>query len=226
MDLGTTVPQTDRDLLELVGQRLYSAVLSDVVDQLGYRDQAMAARLRPVWPGATLVGRAHTVLTVDIYEVRSDPYRKEIEAVDTLKPGDVLLASTGPSTRTCFWGELLSTAARGRGARGAVVDGYVRDVQRIQAMGFPVFATGMSPVDSAGRSVVVEYGGTIACGGVVVQEGDLVMGDIDGIVVVPRAVEAEAVQRALEKVEGENRTRAALEQGLTLTEVYAKYGVL
>lgn len=226
MQSGTPVPDTDSDLLTLVAQRLYSAVLSDALDQLGYREQAMAARLRPVWPGATLVGRAHTVLTVDIYDVRSDPYRQEIEAVDTLKPGDVLLAATGPSTRTCFWGELLSTAARGRGARGAVIDGYVRDVQRIQAMGFPVFATGMSPVDSAGRSVVVEYGGTIACGGVTVQEGDLVMGDIDGLVVVPRAVEAAAIEQALAKVAGENRTRTALEQGMTLTEVYAKYGVL
>jgi len=221
-----TVPTVDAELLELVATRLYSAVLSDALDQLGYREQAMVARLRPVWPGATLVGRAHTVLTVDVYERKPDPYRLEIEAVDSLKPGDVLLAATGPSTRTCFWGELLSTAARGRGARGAVIDGYVRDVQRIAAMAFPLFATGMSPVDSAGRSMVVEYGGTIACGGVLVQEGDLVVGDSDGIVVVPRAVEAAAIEQALAKVSGESLTRAALEQGMTLTEVYAKYGVL
>ncbi|HEV7216059.1 MAG TPA: RraA family protein [Chloroflexota bacterium] len=220
------VPSDDAALLELAATRLGSAVLSDALDQVGRREQAMAARLRPIWPQAALVGRAHTVLTVDVYEPKADPYRLEIEAVDSLKAGDVLLASTGPSTRTCFWGELLSTAARGRGARGAVIDGYVRDVRRIEAMAFPVFAAGMSPVDSAGRSMVVEYGGPIACGGVVVQEGDLVVGDSDGLVVVPRAVEAEVIRRALEKVEGENRTRAALEQGLTLTEVYAKYGVL
>jgi 4-hydroxy-4-methyl-2-oxoglutarate aldolase len=220
------VPSDDAALLELAATRLGSAVLSDALDQVGYREQAMAARLRPVWPQAALVGRAHTVLTVDVYEPKADPYRLEIEAVDSLKPGDVLLASTGPSTRTCFWGELLSTAARGRGARGAVIDGYVRDVRRIAAMAFPVFATGMSPVDSAGRSTVVEYGGVIACGGVLVREGDLVVGDDDGVVVVPRAVESEVIRRALAKVEGENRTRAALEQGLTLTDVYAKYGVL
>ena len=109
----------------------------------------MDARVRPVWDGATVVGRAHTLLTVDIFEVRPDPYRMEIEAVDTLKPGDVLIGATGPSTRTCLWGELLSTAARGRGATGAVIDGYVRDVRQIRAMAFPVFATGMKPVDSA-----------------------------------------------------------------------------
>jgi 4-hydroxy-4-methyl-2-oxoglutarate aldolase len=216
----------DEELLRLVAERLYSAVLADVLDRLGFRDQAMVARLRPLWPDAVVVGRAHTVLTVDVYELKPDPYRLEIEAVDTLKPGDVLVAATGPSTRTCFWGELLSTAAQRRGARGAVIDGYVRDVRRIRAMAFPVFATGMSPVDSAGRSQVVEYGGTVACGGVLVREGDLIVGDEDGLVVAPRQVEAAAIAQALAKVEGENQTRAALEQGLSLTEVYAKYGVL
>jgi len=212
--------------LDTLRDRLYSAVLSDVLDQLGFRNQAMAARLRPLWQEAVLVGRAHTALTVDIVEVRPDPYRGEIEAVDSLKAGDVMVAATGPSTRTCFWGELLATAARGHGARGAVVDGYVRDVRRIRQMDFPVFTTGMSPVDSAGRSVVVECGTTVMCGDVVVHEGDLVFGDVDGIVVVPREAEEEAVRRALEKVAGEDRTRAALEQGMTLTEVYAKYGVI
>jgi regulator of RNase E activity RraA len=214
------------DYLDVLAQQLYSAVLSDVLDALGRREQALAPRLRPVWSEAVLVGHAHTVLTVDIADVRPDPYRMEIEAVDTLRPGDVLVAATGPSTRTCFWGELLSTAAKGRGARGAVVDGYVRDVRRIRQLAFPVFATGMSPVDSAGRSMVVEYGGSVVCGDVLVREGDLVFGDEDGIVVVPKELEEEALRRALEKVHGENRTREALEQGMTLTEVYAKYGVL
>ena len=213
-------------LLDMVAERLYSAVLSDILDQLGYRQQAMAPRLRPVWPEAVVVGRAHTALTVDIFEVRPDPYAMEIAAIDSLKPGDIMIAATGPSVRTCFWGELLSTAAHLRGARGAIVDGYVRDVRRIKQMGFPVFSTGMYPVDSAGRSLAVEYGTPVHCGDVLVREGDLVVGDVDGIVVVPKEVEAEAIKQALGKVEGENRTRAALEQGMTLTEVYAKYGVL
>jgi regulator of RNase E activity RraA len=216
----------DDELLGMMAERLYSAVLSDVLDSLGLRGQAMAARIRPVWPDATVVGRAHTALTVDIFELRPDPYRLEIEAVDSLKPGDVLVAATGPSTRTCFWGELLSTAARLRGARGAVVDGYVRDVRKITEMRWPVFATGMSPVDSAGRSMVVEYGAPVECGGVPVREGDIVFGDVDGLVVVPREAEREAIEKALAKVEGENRTRAALEAGMTLTQVYEKYGVL
>ena len=216
----------DADLFALMESKLYTAVLSDVLDSLGFRNQAMAARLRPLWQDAVLVGRAHTALTVDIFELRPDPYRLEIEAVDTLKPGDVMVAATGPSTRTCFWGELLSTASKLRGARGAVVDGYVRDVRMITEMRWPVFSTGMSPVDSAGRSIVVEYGSPVQCGDVLVREGDIIFGDVDGLVAIPREAEEEAVRRALEKVEGENRTRAALESGMTLTEVYAKYGLL
>ena len=219
-------PISGDDRLELVASRLYTAVLSDVIDGLGFRDQAMDARLRPVWEGAMIVGRAHTLLTVDIFQLRPDPYRKEIEAVDSLKPGDVLIGATGPSTRTCLWGELLSTASVARGARGAVIDGYVRDVRQIAAMRFPVFATGMKPVDSAGRSEVVEFGTPVACGGVVVHEGDLVVGDVDGIIVVPKEIEDDAIRLALEKVEGENRMRDAIRSGLTLAEAFAKHGIL
>ena len=220
------VPTSDADRLDLVGSRLYTAVLSDVIDGLGFRDQAMDARLRPVWEGASVAGRAHTLLTVDVFELRPDPYRKEIEAVDSLKPGDVLIGATGPSSRTCLWGELLSTASVARGARGAIVDGYVRDVRQIASMRFPVFATGMKPVDSAGRSEVVEFGTPVACGGVVVREGDLVVADVDGIVVVPREVEDDAIRLALEKVAGENRMRDSIRAGLSLAEAFARHGIL
>lgn len=224
--MTTTVPTDDQARLDLVRTRLSTAVLSDVIDSLGFRAQAMDARIRPMWDGAIVVGRAHTLLTVDIFEVRPDPYRMEIEAVDTLKPHDVLVGATNASRRTCLWGELLSTAARCRGANGAIIDGYVRDVRQIAAMGFPVFGTGMKPVDSAGRSVVVEYGTPVSCGDVVVREGDLVMADLDGVIVIPQEIETDAIRLAFAKVEGENRTREALLSGLTLTEVYAKFGIL
>jgi 4-hydroxy-4-methyl-2-oxoglutarate aldolase len=222
----SSLPESDGALFDLMRERLYSGVLSDVLDGMGHRNQAMAARVRPVWPDAVVVGRAHTVLTVDVFEIAAEPYRREIEAVDSLKEGDVVVAATGPSTRTCFWGEILSTAAVGRGARGAVVDGYVRDVRRMAEMRFPVFATGMSPVDSSGRSTVVDHGIPVECGGVLVREGDLIFGDVDGLVVIPRGVEREAIARALSKAEGESRTREALEQGMSLGEVFAKYGVI
>jgi len=213
-------------LLEVLRERLYVAVVADALDGLGLREQAMDARLRPLAPGMRLVGRAHTVASADVYEPPADPYRLEIAAVDALQPGDVLVASTGRSERTCYWGELLSTAAAARGAVGCAVDGYVRDARQIIALGFPVFATGFRPVDSAGRSTVVAYGGAVACGGVVVQPGDVVFGDDDGLVVIPRARLAAAVNAALAKVEGEDQSRAMLRQGATLREVYDKFGVL
>lgn len=217
---------SDLEMFDMMRKKLYSAVLSDALDQVGLRRQAMRADIRPVWPGAVVVGRALTALSVDVYEIVADPYEKEIEVIDSLKPENVLVAATGQSTRTCFWGELLSTAARARGAQGAVIDGYTRDVARITEMQFPVFATGMKPVDSNGRGMVMDYNCPVSCGDVVVNAGDIIYGDVDGIVAIPSNVEEEVIARAIDKVEGENMTREELEKGGYLRDVYEKYGVL
>jgi regulator of RNase E activity RraA len=207
-------------------EKLYVAVVSDVLDHQGLLHQAMDARLRPIDPTMRVVGRAHTVLTADVYERPAEPYRLEIAAVDALKPGDAMVACTNGSERTCFWGELLSTAATARGATGCVIDGHTRDALRIVEMGFPVFCTGFRPVDSSYRSIVVDYGIPVVVGGVLVRPGDIVFGDFDGIVVVPKERLAETVERALAKVEGENHSREMLRQGHLLRDVYDKYGVL
>ena len=217
---------TDDDLLTVLRDKLYVAVVSDVLDAAGLHDQAMDHRLRPLAPEMRLVGRAHTVITADIFEPLPEPYRLEIEAVDALKPGDVMVASTNRSRRTCFWGELLSTAATARGATGCAIDGYVRDALAIIEMKFPVFATGFRPVDSASRSTVINYGVPVECGSVRVHPGDVVFGDYDGIVVIPQDRLRATVEAALAKVEGENNTRDMLRQGATLREVYDRYGVL
>jgi len=193
---------------------------------VGYRHQMMAAGIHPIQPDMVVVGRAMPIQARDVYEVNPEPYTLEIEAVDALEPNQVPVCSTYGSTRTCVWGELLSTAARCRGARGCVIDGYVRDVKKIIAMGFPVLATGTYPVDSLGRSEVVAYNCPVACGGVVVQPGDIVFGDVDGVVAVPRAVERDVITRAAAKIEGENTTRQELLEGKRLKDVYDKYGVL
>lgn len=213
-------------LLDVLKEKLYVSVVSDVLDTQGFHDQAMAARLRPLTPESRVIGRAHTVLTADVYARPAEPYRLEIEAVDTLKPGDVMVAMTNDSQRTCFWGELLSTAAVARGATGCVIDGHTRDVQRIIAMGFPVFCTGIRPVDSSYRSVVVDYNVPIVCGGVRVAPGDVIFGDFDGIVVIPVAALEQTVELALAKVESENHSREMLARGHLLREVYDKFGVL
>ena len=137
-----------------------------------------------------------------------------------------MVVCTNRSTRTCFWGELLSTAARARGARGIVIDGYTRDVAQITAMQFPTFATGMSVLDSANRSVVIDHGCPVNCGDVLVNTGDVVFGDIDGVVVIPQELEKKVIPLALEKVGKENQVRNELLKGAMLRDAYNKYRVL
>lgn len=216
----------DTELFDLMSEKLYAAVISDSLDKIGVRGNVMRHDVRPLYPEAVVVGRALTVLCVDVYEMSQEPYKMEMESVDSLKPNDVLVCSTNRSTRTCFWGELLSTAARARGARGTVIDGFTRDTKQIIEMCFPVFATGISAVDSNGRSEVMAYNIPIECGDVLVNPGDIVFGDYDGVVVIPQGVEKMVIEAALEKVSGENLTRDELRKGVKLTEVYKKYGVL
>ncbi len=216
----------EKELFDTMEQKLYSSVVSDIVDQLGYRNQAMRADINPMWPGAAVAGRAHTVLSVDIYEIRENPYENEIAAVDSLKPNDVLVGGTNCSVHTALWGELLSTASRARGARGAIVDGYTRDLVRIAEMRFPMFATGTRPLDSKGRSLVLEYGRPVMCGDVLVHEGDIVLADVDGVIVIPREIEEKAIELSFEKASAEDKVRDELMKGALLADVFKKYGVL
>lgn len=219
--------EAEAALFDQLVEELYTAVISDVLDSLGHREGVMTADIRPVYAGARLIGRAHTVLSSDIYHIpASDPYGMEIEAIDSTPPNAIVVGATNKSTRTCMWGELLSTATRARGGRGAVLDGHTRDVVMIERMGFPVFATGMRPVDSMGRGTIVSYGEPVMCGGVLVNEGDIVFADVDGIVVIPQAVEDEAIRLAREKVRGENAMRDWLAEGRTLREAFDHFGFL
>jgi regulator of RNase E activity RraA len=143
-----------------------------------------------------------------------------------LKPGDVLVASTNHSRRTCFWGELLSTAAIARGATGCAIDGHTRDALRIMEMEFPVFTTGFRPVDSSSRSKVIDFGCPVEVGGVVVNAGDIIFGDFDGIVVIPPDRLEPVVTAAHKKVTSENASRDMLREGAMLRDVYDRFGVL
>lgn len=218
--------ENDTELFDMMEKHLYAAVISDALDATGFREQAMQHTIRPLLPETVVVGRAMPVLCLDVYEIPDEPYQQEIAAVDSLKQDDVLVCSTNGSTRICFWGELLSTAARARGARGAVIEGFIRDVRKIMQMQFPIFTTGITPVDSNGRGEVVAYNVPIECGGVTVNPGDIVFGDADGVVVIPQSVETQVIEAALEKVSAENRTRDALQEGATLREVYDAFGIL
>ena len=208
--------------------RLYAAVLSDSLDAVGRRDQAMATHIRPLDESLKLCGRARTgrYEEVDGVEPGVNPYELEIEIIDDLRPGDVAVFACGGSRKIAPWGGLLSSAARARGGAGCVTDGFVRDIQDIRAKQLPVFHGGIAPLDSMGRGHVVEIDVPIVCGGVRVAPGDLVFGDADGVVVVPQELEADVLQLAFEKISGENNSMRELEAGAYLRDVYARYGVL
>ena len=160
------------------------------------------------------------------YVVQSDPYGLEIEALDNLKLGDVAVHSTDHGGTNAPWGELMSTVAQRNGAVGCLCDSMIRDCRRIIALGFPVFHTGIRPLDSMGRGRLMAYDVPVRCGGVLVRSGELVFADFDGVVVVPRAVEDEVLLRACDKVKKENDSRRDLIAGDTLRAVYDRYGVL
>lgn len=221
------MPLLDDDaLFRLMEEKLYSAVISDILDALGFRNQTLAPHIRPLYEGAVAVGRAHTALASGVYATPEHPYEQEIAWLDTVKPGDVLVVTAQGNTAAGIIGELFTTAVRARGGRGAIVDGFMRDSRKVIAMQFPVFCTGRRPTDSNGRVSIIDRACPIQAGGVLVREGDLIFGDLDGIVLVPREVEEEVVRCALEKVEGENRARELLLQGHLLREAWQRTGVL
>jgi regulator of RNase E activity RraA len=208
---------------------LSSAILSDVMDSLGLVRRAMKPFMRPLDEGHVMAGRARTGLYMPAYALRDgeNPYEVEIALVDDLQPQDVVvLACNGPTDRIAPWGELLTTAAMARRAAGCVTDGLVRDVRQIRAMDFPVFHGGIGPLDTKGRARMVDRDVRVECGGVSIDPGDLVFGDVDGIVVIPRSHEHAVMDLALEKVRGENHTRDALLSGESLASVFKRLGIL
>lgn len=212
--------------LELIRQKFYVAVVCDVLDQLGYRMQSPRVPLVAQTIETLLVGRCKTTLWVDMAHEDPDPYVLELAAVDSCRRDDVIIGAAAGSMRSGIWGELLTTAARNRGAVGAIVDGAVRDVEPMRAMDFPCYARGRSPYDSCHRQRVVDIDVPVSIGDVLFHPGDLVLADADGVVVIPQDVEADALRGAWEKIHAENRTRDAIRGGMKAGEAYRTFGVL
>ena len=212
--------------LQMMRESLYTAVVCDVLDALGYRHQSPRVQLQPYTTRDTLVGRCKTTQCTDIAYDETKPYENELAAVDGCKPDDVLIAAAGGSMRAGIWGELLSTGARNCGCVGAIIDGAIRDVRQMRAMGFPVWARGTCVYDDKNRQCVIEIDVPVEIDGVRFLPGNLVLADEDGVVVVPAEVEDEAVRRAWEKVHAESVSHNAIKAGMKLTEAWEKYGVL
>jgi 4-hydroxy-4-methyl-2-oxoglutarate aldolase len=203
-----------------------SAVVCDALDALGYRHQSPRVPLAPLTVTGVLVGRCRTTLWADMAHIDPKPYELELRAVDACQKDDVLICAAGGSLRSGIWGELLSTAARNQGCAGVIVDGAVRDLVRMKAMKFPVFARTTVVYDSQNRQRVIDLDVQVQIDGVTFTPGDLVIADEDGVVVVPQAVEDEVVRRAWDKVHAENEVRDAIAAGMKATDAFAKFGVL
>ena len=228
--LSVKMAKEDQANFLSIRQNLYVPAVCDILDSLGYRNQAMHQRLRPLLPDIEdcgFVGRARTVRWMETdYVVHDDPYGMEIDVMDSLRPGDVVVHSTDYSETNAPWGELMSTVAKHNGAVGCICDSQIRDCVKIIKMHFPVYCRGIKPVDSMGRARVIAYDVPVKCGEVLVNPGDLIFADFDGIVVIPKGVEQQVLSSALEKVGKENVSRRELSQGQTLRKVYDKYKVL
>jgi regulator of RNase E activity RraA len=205
---------------------LYSGVIADVLDGLGYRNQCLPSHIRPLTPLNRVAGVVFPLKAITVHEIPARPYELEIAAVDAVGRGDVLVVDAGEDRTSAFWGELLTTACAYKGVAGVVMTACTRDMWKIKELGFPVFGIGFHPADSKGRVDVISIGKPISIGGVPARRGDLILGDEDGLVIIPQEVADETLKLAHEKVRGENLARSELARGVPMGEVFRKYGIL
>jgi regulator of RNase E activity RraA len=215
----------DSELFALVKQELYTPVVGDILDTLGYHHQFLPQAIRPLQEDMKVVGRAMPVLMMDVYGKQEKPFGLMTEALDALEPGEVYVAA-GAFHRCANWGEIMTATAKTRGAVGAVVNGFHRDTPQVLSQDYPVFSRGAYAQDSAPRMKVAAFRVPIEVEGVSVEPGDLVFGDVDGVLVVPAGVVEETIMAALEKARGEKLVRKEIEGGMSATAAFEKYGIL
>lgn len=216
---------TDNDLFEIFKSEMYTSVIGDILDELQCYHQFLPQPVQPLRITDKLIGRVMPALMIDVYGPQKEPFGKLTEALDQLQPGEVYVASGG-AMRCAYWGEILTATAKKRGATGAVINGYHRDTPKVMEQNWPVFSRGRYAQDSSVRTQVVDYRCTMQVGEVWINPGDLIFGDMDGVVVIPKKYETEVVEKALAKAMGEKLVRREIENGMTSTEAFRKYGIL
>lgn len=225
--------RTDAELFALAREELFTAVVGDVMDQLGLRQQFMPPQIRPLREEMVVIGRAMTVLEADVSDGRashantflSKPFGLMLEALDDLKPDEVYLCS-GASPNYALWGELMSVRAIKLGAAGVIVNGYSRDTRAILKLNFPVFSYGSYAQDQAPRGKVFDFRVPITVGQVHARSGDVVFGDVDGVCLVPSDAVADVFTMALEKARGEKLVRQAIEGGMSAAQAFAQFNIM
>lgn len=223
----------DKKMFELMRNELYTAVVGDIMDTMGYKHQFLPPQIQPLKEDMIIAGRAMPVLEADCFEeisqgvnpYLSKPFGIMLEALDDLKEDEVYVC-TGSSPSYALWGELMSTRAMALGAVGAVVNGYSRDTKGILALNFPTFSYGRYAQDQAPRGKVIDYRVPIEMNGVRINPGDIIMGDLDGVCVIPQKIEKEVLGKALEKARGEKTVQKAIQQGMSAVDAFTKYGIM
>lgn len=218
--------ETDHELFDRCRRKLFSAVIGDILDTLGYINQFLPQRIHPLCDGMVLVGRAMPVQEADCTGPLEKPFGLMLEALDSLKENDVYICA-GSSLDYAQWGGLMTNRAKLLKAAGAVMNGYSRDTNEILSLSFPVFSSGHYAKDQGIRGQVIDYNCSITFeNGVVVHPGDIVFGDLDGVVIIPQAVEAETLNQAFHKCSEESKVRNAILQGMPTAEAFKTYGVM
>jgi len=217
--------RNDQELFDVVKSELYTPVVGDILDGLGLYHQFLPAGIAPIQLGDKLVGRAMPVVMIDVFGPQKKPFGLLTEALDQLEEGDVYLASGGEQ-RCAYWGELLTATAKKRGAAGAVINGYYRDSVQVMKQDFPVFSRGRYAQDSSVRTQVTNFRCPIEIGNVWIEPGDLIFGDLDGVLIIPQKHISKVIEKSLEKAHGEKTVRQAIEGGMTATAAFDTYGIL
>ncbi len=218
--------KNDSELFRLAKAELFTGVVGDVMDKLNLRRQFLPPQIQPLASEIVVIGRAMTVLEADCFEEGAQPFGVMLEALDDLKANEVYIC-TGGSHRYALWGELMSLRATRLGAVGAVLDGYSRDTKGILEQGFPCFSRGRYAQDQGPRGKVIDFRVAIEMeGGVRIEPGDVIFGDVDGVCVIPAKAEREVFTRAIEKARGEKAVREAIEAGMSAQGAFKKFGIL
>ncbi len=224
----------DIELFDLMRTKLFTAVVGDILDDMGYLHQFLQPGIKPLHKRMVVAGRAMPVLEADFFSAKeaegktplsAQPFGIMFAALDDLKENEVYI-TTGASPRYALWGGLMSTRARHLKAAGAVLDGYVRDSAEIEELDFPAFSLGTYAQDQGPRGKVVDFRVPIEINSIRIHPGDIVFGDRDGVLIVPKAAEREAISRALEKVGTESAVRTAIRGGMSTVEAFEKFGVM
>ena len=205
---------------------LTTAIIADALDAIGYRTQCLGPSIRSLGAAGQVSGRVFTAKVEPVSEVPSSPYRLEMAAVDRMSEGDVLVVDGAHHQESAFWGELLSTACVAKGVRGVVMSACCRDINQVKRLDFPVFGIGTCPADSLGRIDVTEIERPIRIDGVKISPGDWILGDSDGVVVIPAGALAEVLVRAEKKQKAESGVRTDLANGMPVSEAFRKHRIL